>query len=42
MDQAMLALIIEYSKPMMLFLLIGSVITLSHFGRRRGESSPPA
>lgn len=41
MEQAMLTLIIQYSKPMMLFLLIGSVIMLSHFGRRREFSARP-
>jgi hypothetical protein len=41
MEQAMLTLIIQYSKPMMLFPLIGSVIMLSHFGRRREFSARP-
>jgi hypothetical protein len=39
MEQMMLALMIEYSKPVMLFLLIGTVVTLSRFGGRRGFSS---
>jgi hypothetical protein len=30
----MLALVIEYSKLLLLFLLIGSVVTLSRFGER--------
>jgi len=35
----MLALVLEYSKPMMLFLLIGTVVVLSRFGGRRSFSS---
>ena len=31
----MLALVIEYSKLMLLFVLIGTVVTLSRFGERR-------
>ena len=31
----MLALVIEYSKLLLLFLLIGSVVMLSHFGGRQ-------
>jgi hypothetical protein len=35
----MLALVIEYSKLLLLFVLIGTVVTLSRFGRRK-QSSP--
>ena len=35
----MLALVIEYSKLMLLFVLIGTVVTLSRFGARRDFSS---
>jgi hypothetical protein len=31
----MLAIVIEYSKLMLLFMLIGTVVTLSHFGARQ-------
>lgn len=31
----MLALVIEYSKLLLLFLLIGTVVTLSRFDERR-------
>ena len=40
LEQAMLALVIEYSKLLLLFLLIGTVVTLSHVGRRRERASP--
>ena len=39
LEQAMLALVIEYSKLLLLFLLIGTVVTVSHFSARRGFSS---
>jgi hypothetical protein len=39
LEQAMLALVIEYSKLLLLFLLIGTVVTVSHFSERRGFSS---
>ena len=39
LEQAMLALVIEYSKLLLLFLLIGTVVTLSHVGRRRERAS---
>jgi hypothetical protein len=35
MEQAMLALVIEYSKLLLLFVLIGTVVTLSYVGERR-------
>ena len=35
----MLALVIEYSKLLLLFLLIGSVVTMSRFGERRERTS---
>jgi hypothetical protein len=35
----MLALVIEYSKLLLLFLLIGSVVTVSRFESRK-QSSP--
>ena len=35
LEQAMLALVIEYSKLMLLFVLIGTVVTLSRFGERQ-------
>ena len=35
LEQAMLALVIEYSKLLLLFLLIGTVVTLSRFGARQ-------
>jgi hypothetical protein len=35
LEQAMLAIVIEYSKLMLLFVLIGTVVTLSHFGARQ-------
>ena len=37
----MLALVIEYSKLLLLFLLIGSVVTLSRFGQSQREVAPP-
>jgi hypothetical protein len=40
LEQAMLALLIENSKLLLLFLLIGTVVTLSHVGRRRERASP--
>src|SRR5574338_538136 len=39
LEQVMLALVIEYSKLLLLFLLIGTVVTLSRFGSRK-QSSP--
>jgi hypothetical protein len=39
LEQAMLALVIEYSKLLLLFLLIGSVVTVSRFESRK-QSSP--
>ena len=32
LEQAMLAIVLEYSKLLLLFVLIGSVVTLSRFG----------
>jgi hypothetical protein len=40
MEQAMLALVIEYSKLLLLFLLIGSVVTVSRFERRKQSPLP--
>jgi hypothetical protein len=40
MEQAMLALVIEYSKLLLLFVLIGTVVTLSRYGSRKGSSLP--
>ena len=40
LEQAMLAHVIVYSKLLLLFLLIGTVVTLSHVGRRRERASP--
>jgi hypothetical protein len=40
MEQAMLALVIEYSKLLLLFVLIGTVVVASHVGRRRERASP--
>jgi hypothetical protein len=39
MEQAMLALVIENAKLLLLFLLIGTVVTLSRFESRK-QSSP--
>jgi hypothetical protein len=39
MEQAMLALVIENAKLLLLFLLIGTVVMLSRFGSRK-QSSP--
>lgn len=36
----MLALVIEYSKLMLLFLLIGTVVTLSRFESRKQSPVP--
>jgi hypothetical protein len=36
----MLALVIENAKLLLLFLLIGTVVTLSHFGERNRRASP--
>jgi len=36
---SMLALIAEYPKLIMLFMLIGTIITLSHLGRARTPST---
>lgn len=36
----MLALVIEYSKLMLLFLLIGTVVTLSRFESRKQSPLP--
>ena len=36
----MLALVIEYSKLLLLFVLIGTVVTLSRSGARDGRASP--
>jgi hypothetical protein len=40
LEQAMLALVIEYSKLMLLFLLIGTVVTLSRFESRKQSPLP--
>jgi hypothetical protein len=42
MEQAMLALVIEYSKLMLLFVLIGTVVTLSRFESRNKQSPLPS
>ncbi|MGE5774083.1 MAG: hypothetical protein ACM3Z4_18970 [Hyphomicrobiales bacterium] len=39
MEHAMLALIIEHFKLLVLFGLIGAMVTLSHFGKRQEFSS---
>jgi hypothetical protein len=36
----MLALVIEYAKLLLLFLLIGTVVTLSRFGSRKQSPVP--
>ena len=36
LEQAMLVLVIEYSKLLLLFVLIGTVVTLSRSGARQG------
>ena len=36
----MLAIVIEYSKLLLLFLLIGTVMTLSRFGSRKQSPLP--
>ena len=40
LEQAMLALVIEYSKLLLLFVLIGSVVTLSRFESRKQSPLP--
>jgi hypothetical protein len=40
LEQAMLALVIEYSKLMLLFVLIGTVVTLSRFESRKQSPLP--
>ena len=40
LEQAKLALVIEYSKLMLLFLLIGTVVTLSRFESRKQSPLP--
>jgi hypothetical protein len=40
MEQAMLALVIEYSKLLLLFVLIGTVVTLARFERRKQSTLP--
>jgi hypothetical protein len=38
----MLAIVIEYSKLLLLLVLIGSVVTLSRFGARRSRQRAPS
>jgi hypothetical protein len=38
----MLAIVLEYSKLLLLFVLIGSVVTLSHFGARQSRQRAPS
>jgi hypothetical protein len=40
LEQAMLALVIAYSKLLLLFLLIGTVVTLSRFESRKQSPLP--
>jgi len=40
LEQAMLAIVIEYSKLLLLFVLIGTVVTLSRFESRRQSPLP--
>jgi hypothetical protein len=38
----MLALVIAYSKMMLLFILIGTAVTLSRFGDRQSRQRAPS
>jgi hypothetical protein len=38
LEQAMLALVLEYSKLMLLFVLIGTAVTLSRSGARQKQA----
>jgi hypothetical protein len=38
----MLAIVLEYSKLLLLFVLIGSVVTLSRFGARQSRQRAPS
>jgi hypothetical protein len=40
LEQTMLAIVIEYSKLLLLFVLIGTVVTLSRFESRRQSPVP--
>jgi hypothetical protein len=42
LEQAMLAIVLEYSKLLLLFVLIGSVVTLSRFGARQSRQRAPS
>ena len=38
----MLALVVEYSKLLLLFVLIGTVVTASRFGARQSRQRAPS